>query len=354
MAQVGDALSVFDVRHLAPYNQQWQFSVQRALPSRILAEAAYVGVLSLKGPESFNLNEKPDQYLVLGKDENKAVPNPFLNVFPGTSALGQGATVAQSRLWVRYPQFTNLTVQGVPTARAIYHALQTKVEKRMTHGLNVLFVYTYSKLMDNNTTSIVNERHYRSISSLDQKHMMRVAFVYQIPFRFTGSGWRKVARQTVGGWEIGGNAVYASGQPLSVTQANGRPLRIRNPQLHGAVGNRLGDRRDPATGKVLNPYFDLDAFVPLASQYVVTPEPPALDELRAPSEKSVSANLHKMFAIRERLKLELNLEVMNLTNTPYFDVPGTNMSNAATFGVIRDTATGGGIRKCMGALRLRF
>jgi hypothetical protein len=281
MAQVGDTLSFFDDTRVNPYNQQWQLSVQQELPGRVLFEAAYMGMHSLKQVESFNLNEKPDRFLALGRAENNTLPNPFLNVFPATSTLGRGATITQNRLWVRYPQFTTLTVQGANTGRALYHSLQMKADKRLTHGLNLLWAYTFSRLMDNNTTSIVNERHYRSVSAFDQKHVMRLAFTYQFPFRFTGGGMNMVWRQAFGGWAVSGFGTLASGVPLSVSQSNGRPLRISNPKLDGSISSRLGDRRD-ASGRVLNPYFDIAAFLPLPDQCTVSPEPPALDELRAP------------------------------------------------------------------------
>lgn len=64
------------------------------------------------------------------------MPNPFLNVFPATSTLGRGATIPQSRLWVRFPQFPTLTLQDANTGRALYHSLQSKLDKRFSHGLN--------------------------------------------------------------------------------------------------------------------------------------------------------------------------------------------------------------------------
>ena len=88
MAQVGDTLSIFDDKRVNPYNEQWQFSIQQELPSRVLFEMAYMGMHSLKQIESFNLNEKPDVYLAQGRAENNTVPNPFLNIFPATSTLG--------------------------------------------------------------------------------------------------------------------------------------------------------------------------------------------------------------------------------------------------------------------------
>jgi hypothetical protein len=345
-AQIGDSLSFFDSRRVSPYNQQWQFSVQREMRARVLVEAAYAGMLSLKQFENFDLNEKPDRYLAQGAAENTRVPNPFLGVFPASSTLGQGATIIQRRLWPAYPQFTALNVQGANTGRAVYHSLQLKVDKRFSHGFNLLWTFTGSKLMDNNTTSIVNARYYRSISSLDQSRVMRMAFIYELPFRFHS----RVLRTVAGGWSASGIMTLASGLPLSVTHANGRPLRARNPAFGGAIGQRLGDRRDPS-GRVANPYFDITAFTPLASQYIVTPEPPSLADLRAPGQRTLNASLFKTVALRERLKAEIRLESSSLTNTPNFDAPGTNLSNTATFGVI---PSAGGNRSMQGGARLVF
>lgn len=336
---------------MSPYAEQWQFDIQRELPSRFLLDIAYMGMHSLKEIESFNLNELPDVYLAQGSRANTAIPNPFLNVFPATLTLGTGSTVPQSRLWVWYPQFTSLTMQGANTGRALYHSMQMKVDKRLTHGLNVLASYNFSKLMQNNTTSLVNVRHYRAVSALDQKHHFSMAFIYALPFEFKGSGMKLVARQAFGGWSISGLVTLASGVPLSVTQANGRPIRLRNPSLSGPIGFRLGDKRD-ASGRVLNPYFDITTFQALPTQYIVTPEPPELDDLRAPGTRSLNLSPFKSFPLRgERLKLEVRMEATGVTNTPNFDAPGTNMSQAATFGVINSAS---GARSMQGSARLVF
>lgn len=351
-AQLGDSLSFFDPSRVSPYNQQWQFGIQRELPSRILVEVAYMGMLSLKEFESFNLNEKPDQYLALGSAENTKVPNPFYGIFPATSSLGQGTTVSQRQLWLAFPQFSSLTVNGANTGRSTYNALQLKTEKRLTHGFTLMWNYTFSKLMRNNTTSIVNERHYRSISNLDQKHLMRLAFTYQLPFRIQGQGLQKLAGQVAEGWSLAASLSEYSGQPLSISQTNGRPIRIRNPRLSGPVEQRLGDKRD-ASGRVLNPYFDITAFQPLPNQYTISPEPPYLAELRAPGTRGLplSLSLFKYFTLKERLKLQARLDATNVMNTPQFSAPGTNMSSLATFGVI---TSAGGSRAMQAALRLEF
>lgn len=350
MAQVGDSIGFLSEPRVSPYNQQWQFSVQRELPARTLLEVAYTGMHSVKQPESFNLNEKPDVYLALGAAENVRVPNPFYGRFPPTSTLGQGATLTQNRLWVRFPQFTSVTLNAAPTGRALYHSLQAKADKRLSHGLTVLWTYTFSRLMDNNTTSVINPRFYRAVSGIDQKHVTRLAFVYELPVRFPGGGIERLWQALLGGWSLSGLAQFATGTPLSVTHAYGRPLRIRNPRLSGPVHERLGDKRD-AAGRVVNPYFDVTAFVPLPNQYTVTPEPPALDELRAPGTRSLNMAFFKTVPLREWLRLEIRLDATGITNTPNFAAPGTNMSQAATSGVI---SSAGGSRSMQGSARISF
>jgi len=104
-------------------------------------------------------------------------------------------------------------------------------------------------------------------------------------------------------------------------------------------------------GRVANPYFDVNAFLPLVDQYQIAPDGPTLDELRAPGTRSLNASLFKSFPIRERVRAEVRLEGTGVTNTPNFAAPGTNMNQTATFGVI---TSAGGNRAMQGALRFVF
>jgi hypothetical protein len=213
--------------------------------------------------------------------------------------------------------------------------------------LNFIFSYTFSRLMDNNTTSLINTRKYRAVSPQDQKHVARFAFTYQLPF--SGANTRKALKYTLGGWSIAGFGDFATGVPLSVTHAFGRPLRTRNPALSGPISERLGDR--VSGGRAQNPYFDTGAFIPLADQYVITPEPPTLDELRAPGPKTMSASLFKFFPITETKRIEFRLEATGVTNSPNFGAPGTNLSQLGTFGIIQSA---GGNRAMQFSLRFSF
>lgn len=261
-ARLGDNRSFVDPARVAPYTQQFQFGLQHQLPGKIRLEANFIRMIGLKFPDNYNLNEKPDQYLAQGAAENTRVSNPFFGIFPASSALGSASTVVQRQLWLAYPQDSSLTVIGAPTHNTAYNAVQLSMEKRLSHGLTVVANYSISKLIENNITSLVNTRHYRSISSLDRPHVVNMALVYDLPFgkgRWIGGDMRGITGFLASNWAVGSRFYRASGTPLSITDANGWPLRLRNAAIGKSLNDRLGDRVDPVTKQVLNPYFDVTA-----------------------------------------------------------------------------------------------
>ena len=163
---------------------------------------------------------------------------------------------------------------------SIYNALQARLQKRMTHGLDVIGTFTFSKLIHNNMTSVVNARDYRSISQFDQPFLLRLAVVYALPLHFAGPGYKRLLREVAGDWAVTSYFTMESGLPLTITQANGRPIVIGNPRESGSIDQRLGDK--VVSGVVQNPYFNTQAFQALSSQYVVSPQVPYISQLRAP------------------------------------------------------------------------
>jgi hypothetical protein len=208
-------------------------------------------------------------------------------------------------------------------------------------------------MIENNITCLVNTRHYRTISDVDTPHVMNLAMVYDLPF---GPGHPLLSQRgplgkVIGGWSLSSRFSYAAGSPLSVSDSNGRPYRIRNAAKSGPIVDRIGDRIDPVTRQVLNPYFDTTAFASLPTQYMVTPEPPSLSELRSPPSRGLSASLIKRVRVNERLSFDARLDASGVTNTPNWGAPGTSMSDKANFGVI---TTAGGSRSMQMAFRAVF
>jgi hypothetical protein len=295
-----------------PYSQQWQFSVQQGLPKGADLQVAYVGMLSLKEFESFDLNELP---LALNlSTQNNQVANPFFGQLPTNTTLGASATIPQHFLQTAFPQFTTVTEDGVNSGTSTYHALQARYQQRLTRQLFLLGTYTWSKLERNNITSLVNKQYhhnalvnYHSISSLDQPHLLRLVMVYTVPKVFNGAGWvRGTLRSSFSGWEISNYYDLESGLPLAITGSNGRPIVQGNPMTQGPIRNRLGNIKD-SNGSPINPYLNPAAFVQLPSQYYnispltpggVSPTPPYRGDIRAPYTDSLNTALMKNFKMQ--------------------------------------------------------
>ena len=208
--------------------------------------------------------------------------------------------------------------------------------------------------MQNNITSVVNpQENIRGISQMDTPNILHLAFVYDLPFgpRRPWLASRGPLGRIIGGWTLSGIATYASGQPLQVTDTNGRPIPIASPALSGSVENRIGDKVDPVTHQVLNPYFSTSVWRSLPDQYTLSPVPLYLAYLRSPASKGMSASLIKRVQVKERLNVSMRLDASGLFNTPQWGAPGANLANTATFGVINSA---GGSRKMQVALRAQF
>lgn len=350
LTDLGSVVTFVQPERVLPYVQQWQFGVQRQLPWHALFEVAYVGSHSVRIHEDFNLNEIPDAYL----KENQSVPNPFLGVLPASSTLGQGSSISANKLRVRFPQFNTVNIQRANTARMLYHALQTRLQKRLSHGLTLVTNYTWSKSLFYRAFSQVNERHYRTVGPYDRTHLFRLFLTYDLPVgrgRAYGSGWPGWLDKAIGNWSVTWVARYTGGAPLEITDTRGRPIPIRDPQTSGSVQDRLGDRLDPGTKLPVNPYIDPNAFVRLPDEFTVTPEPPRYSWLRGPGRLAHTLTVFKDITVFERLKMQLRGEVANPFNSPQFDDPATNLASPATFGVI---TSAGGARSVMLGVKLTF
>jgi hypothetical protein len=351
LTDLGSTVTYLNPGRVLPYVQQWQFSVQKEFVGRLLGEAAYVGMHTVKLYEDLNLNESPDNLL----SNTTNVPNPFLGLLPPASTLGQGSTVRATQLLRTVPQFSTVTAQRNNNGRVIYHSLQARAQKRFARGFQVVANYTYSKALQYFQYSAVNQRKYRTVTAIDRPHMMNLFLNYQLPFgrsRAWGKSWGRPLDTATGGWLLGFTSHYESGAPLTVDDTNGRPIPIGNPNTAGGLKDRLGDRLDPQTKLPLNPYVSRDVWIRIPN-FNVSPEPPLWSWLRGPTQWVTTATLSKTVSITERWKVELRLQVRSPFNHPVFSDPTTNLASPATFGVITSTR-GSSTRTMTFGAKLKF
>src|SRR5262249_36698772 len=216
----------------APYNQQWNFGVQREIGKGWTLEADYVGSHYLRGLGIYvpflAALASPSSPITL-KDSNGVTYNITTNTVNNeplrVSALGlsrrQGARVDGN------------------IGFAIYHSGQVTLSHRFQRGLYFQSAYTWSKTIDNvsgsqstdelnatqagqlgaNLTNFgnLNPALNRSIGDFDRRHRVVFSYVYELPVPKNGI-WGTQAFQ---GWSISGINTFQSGLPFSVTDANG-------------------------------------------------------------------------------------------------------------------------------------
>ena len=133
------------------------------------------------------------------------------------AGFNQAQTVAQSLR--PFPQFTTLAVTGAPIGNTWYDSLQMKATKRLSHGLDFTWVYTYSKELilgaDNDLgggviNDVYNRAQNKQLSSFSRPHLMVLAANYTLPKWGPG----RIVQSVVRDWQIGAVLQYSSGLPI--------------------------------------------------------------------------------------------------------------------------------------------
>ncbi len=314
---------------------QWNISVQRELGKNMVAEAAYVGNrgayeqatglinINAINPASLSkyglsLSNPADLALLsLPLSSPQAIARGFKAPYAGYSL---GNTVAQS---IRpYPQFGYIGSQWDPLGNSWYDALQLKLTKRFSHGLDFTANYTHSKNLataeDQDgttvpTNDVFNRKLNKTISNNDQPNIFVLAFNYTVP------GWNhdKWSRLITRNWTVGGIFRYASGLPIESPIANnnlnsalfqgtfanrvpGVPLFIKSPNCHCI---------DPTKDLILNPKAWTDpapgTFGNAAAFY---------EDYRYQRRPEESMSVGRIFRIRESMSFQIRSEFFNIFN----------------------------------------
>ena len=241
-----------------------------------------------------------------------------------------------------------------------YNALQTHVEKRMGHGLQLSFSYTYSHATDEqsamglfyNGNNPLDLRSGYGSSDYDRTHVFNFAYVYQFPKFFSDS---KAIGKVTNGWAIHGITVFQSGQPYSVIDYTGAvgsifysvydgitnpvvPLAPGcNPQsaLTGASGaNANLNPSDPNAYALKASCFtlpllkagDLNGAIPAGDDFETNFTTGQRNIFRQAWQKRADISVVKATPITERVSVRYSLDIFNLTNTASFDVPINDVS----------------------------
>ena len=345
--------------YVTPYTENWSFNVQQQLPANMTVEAGYVGAHGLHLSRNVvNLNQlRPEQ---LSSNLQKQVANPFYGVI--TSGVLSTTTVPYSYLAAPFPQYQSVSLQFPSGSSSIYHSFQLKTEKRFSAGLSLLFSYTFQKLIDDNSATatvaganaaaqnIYDMRSERSLSANDISQVATLSYVYELPFgrgRHFGAHWNRLTDLALGGWQVNGIFSRGTGLPVAVTTQNtsGSNSATLRPNNNGKSAELSGQVQDRLTR-----YFDTSVFSQPAP-FTFGNTGRVLPDVRIPGVKNLDLSVFKTFSIAEKLRLQFRAEAFNLTNTPQFGRPNSNL-NSPQFGVISTQANNP--RQMQFALKLLF
>ncbi|MBS1826659.1 MAG: TonB-dependent receptor [Acidobacteria bacterium] len=337
-----DITRLFDRGAPLPYNQQWNFSIQRQFGA-MLVQTAYSGSrgIHLGDGAGFQINQLPASALELGNALQQLVANPFFGVITNPGSL-RAAQVARGQLLRPYPQFGNLTVFNPAASASTYHGFSVKAERRFAAGLGFLASYTTSKNISDSPATIgpaaghqdaYNRRADRSLTEEDIAQRFTSSVNWELPIgrgRLLGAGWGRAMDTVAGGWQINALMSMQTGPPLVITNTPNTSRALGGTQRPNSTG--ISSAMDGPVQSRLNGYLNTAAFSAPAV-YTYGNVSRTLPDVRGPRASNIDLSIFKIFPLREKLRLQFRAEMFNATNTPVFGLPNGGFGGA-TFGVI--------------------
>ncbi len=341
-SQLGEALNGPWPEALRPiYNQQWNFTIQRSLGKSTMWEVAYAANKGTNLAINANLSQLHLSQLALGDQILQQVPNPFFGHI-NVGVLSQ-PTVQRGYLMRPYPHFANVAANVSGWGSSNYHALQTRLEKRFSQGLNFTSSYTWSKTIadavDGNWSGAALTqrdaycRHCdRAISSYDQPHRFVTSVNYELPLgrgKQLGAGWNKILDAALGQWQVNGILTLSSGMPMGFAVPQNTSFSYGGNQRPDVTGVNA---ELSSSERTLQRWFDTRQFSQ-AKEFTFGTIGRIHPNIRADGFEHLDFSIFKMFRIRERARIELRGEAFNVMNHPLFGQPGTTV-NTPLFGVV--------------------
>ncbi len=340
---LGEGVTANFLDRKLPYSHQYSFDIERELPGNMLVEVGYVGNLTRKLPVGVNANFLPATELgrrtAAGAIDlayyTQPLPNPMAGLIPANAALNGSTIIRQLRLRP-YPQYGGLSLANVPIGSQRYDGFQSKLTKRFSRGFTFLASYGIMKTLEK--VSLLNEQDFsladpgatprekRSATQIDIPQKFTVTGVWEVPVgrnKAWGTSLPMALDLVLGGWQLNWDITYQSGWAVDYPNAN---------QVRGGSAKLSGEERtfaryfdtslwqNPATGRL----------VPAQEPFTLRDFPTRFADVRVPGYRNWDASVSKYFPVREQVRLQFRMEMINTFNHPWYAnlaAGGNNVTN---------------------------
>jgi hypothetical protein len=328
--------------------------IQRELPYKIGIEATYLYSRGSDVAVNRELNAIPREFLnsfgpntdpstvtaaitAVNTFLNANVANPFRTLI-SDSATWNAATIQRRRLLVPFPEFGNVAVTEY-NGTSNYQSIQLQAVKRFTNAVSVNASYSFSR--EHQKAQYLNPQDTELtdiVSPNERPHRVTFSGIFELPFgkdRWIGNDWHPAIDAILGGWQLTAVYEWQSGEPLQFGNVyyNGDPY---------ALVNKLGKKDQSGRRYGIDiPAFDITGFFigstapAFANNYTSSSAntlrsfPLTTGKFRNQRFLKFDVGLAKNFRIREKMKLQLRVEAINLLNSPYFSGLNLDPTNSA-------------------------
>ena len=348
----GPSISAVSRNTTDPYTEEYNLNTQIELAHDYLVEVGYVGTRTLHVAGSLEFNQA-----MLASPE---------------SPVNGETTNSAANVTQRLP-FTGITSGSLYSATQFssnYNSLQSSITKRLSHGLQFLGSYTFSRNLDETsgssgsqvfelwllTNDQRNPRQGYGLTDFDRAHRGVLSLTYSIP-RFRTAP--RLVRYALENWQASGIFTAQSGTPITILDQGAGAVYGNFPFENRA---ELSGGRIATSGsiysRVLGQYLNAAAFTS-------APEAPngtnssdtdfgnsGVGIVRGPGQRNIDIAFERTIPVVEPHSFHFRAEFFNLTNTPNFANPNNTVSSGASFG--RISAKSNNPRIIQFAMRYQF
>jgi hypothetical protein len=301
-----------DTHIRTPYSMQYNATVEHqrgAMAFRL----SYVGTNTRKGAWNFNVNQP---------------------------APGPGLYVNKPRLFPAYPVINYLT-NG---AGHQYNAMTAEAKRRGAGGLTYQLSYTLSRDIgdlerSDSPENAYDRRRERGPWVDIPTHNVTGNVLWEIPVG-RGKRWlpnaNRAASAVLGNWALSAIYVFHSGRFLTPQWTGADPTGTAytsgtTPAQVTIRPNILMDPKLPSDQQSVTRWFNTAAFAPPSPGSYGTS---GRGVIIGPHQNVWDFGIFKMFRMKERFSIRWEITATNILNHPNYNDPATNISQAASAGVI--------------------